>query len=39
MAVLYRKYQNQNSKSRAYLKWYGKSVKKNVFLCFVLAKS
>ncbi len=26
MPVLYRKYQNQNSKSRAYQKWYGKNV-------------
>ena len=26
MSVLYKKYQNQNSKSRAYQKWYGKSV-------------
>ena len=26
MSVLYKKYQNKNSKSRAYQKWYGKSV-------------
>ncbi len=26
MSVLYKRYQNQNSKSRAYQKWYGKSV-------------
>ena len=26
MSVLYKKYQNNNSKSRAYQKWYGKSV-------------